>query len=106
MFPFHAKPIFSYTRPDTLIMSVGVTCGVVVVEERDSRGSSVRRSRRTGTLVQASGRGDSGGATTLVLVGEAGVETYSFRRDTCKVFRSFLHQGKLTVCTGGMRHQV
>lgn len=89
-------------------MSAGVTCGVVVVEERDARGSSVRRSRRTGTLVHVAGRagGGAGGATALILVGEAGTETYPFRKDRCQVFRSFVHQGKLTVCTAGMRHQV
>lgn len=42
----------------------------------------------------------------LLLSGEAGTETYPFRRDTCRVFRSFIHEGKLTVCTPGMRHQV
>lgn len=96
-------------------MSAGVACGVVVVEERDARGSSIRRSRRTGTLVHATGGragggggGGSadGGAMTLVLVGKAGTETYPFRRDRCQVFRSFVHEGKLTVCTAGMRHQV
>lgn len=88
--------------------SCGVPCGLVVVEERDARGSSLRRSRRTGTLVHATpcGAGGAGGPVALELVGEAGSETYMFRRGSCSLFRSFVHQGKLTVCTAGMRHQV
>ena len=96
----------------------GVPCGVVVVEERDTRGSSVRRSRRTGTVVYATVHGPGGGrvgnvekkgvrgAATLELVGDAGTEAYAFQRDRCRIFRSFLGDGKLTVCTEGMRHQV
>lgn len=86
-----------------------MVCGVVVVEERDARGSSVGRSRRTGTLVHATpwGTGGGGGVTVAVdLVGDAGTETYMFQRGRCKLFRSFVHHGKLTVCTEGMRHQV
>lgn len=88
--------------------SCGVPCGLVVVEERDARGSSLRRSRRTGTLVHATpcGAGGAGGPVALELVGEAGSETYMFHRGSCSLFRSFVHQGKLTVCTAGMRHQV
>lgn len=77
----------------------GINCGVVVVEERDARGSSVGRSRRNGTVVEVSG-------DKLLLIGEVGTETYTFRKGTCKLFRSFIHEGKLTVCTPGMRHQV
>lgn len=84
----------------------GVSCGVVVVEERDSRGSSVRRSRRTGTLVHATPRDSGGAVVALELVGDAGTETYMFRRGSCSLFHRFVHQGKLTVCTAGMRHQV
>ncbi|CAN0109584.1 unnamed protein product [Pylaiella littoralis] len=84
----------------------GVSCGVVVVEERDSRGSSVRRSRRTGTLVHATPRDSGGAVVALELVGDAGTETYMFRRGSCSLFRRFVHQGKLTVCTAGMRHQI
>ncbi|CAM9643345.1 unnamed protein product [Ascophyllum nodosum] len=96
----------------------GVPCGVVVVEERDTRGSSVRRSRRTGTVVYATVHGPGGGrvgnvekkgvrgAATLELVGDAGTEAYAFQRDRCRIFRSFLGDGKLTVCTEGMRHQI
>lgn len=82
----------------------GVPCGVVVVEERDARGSSMRRSRRTGTVVYA--RAHGGGAATLELVGNAGSEEYALCKDRCQIFRSFLCEGKLTVCTAGMRHQV
>ncbi|CAN0054694.1 unnamed protein product, partial [Scytosiphon promiscuus] len=82
-----------------------VSCGVVVVEERDARGSSVRRSRRTGTLVHATPCGGSAGGVALDLVGEAGTETYLFHKGSCRLFGSFVHQGKLTVCTTGMRHQ-
>lgn len=82
----------------------GVPCGVVVVEERDARGSSVRRSRRIGTVVYA--RAHGGGTATLELVGDAGSEEHAFRKDKCQIFRSFLGEGKLTVCTAGMRHQV
>ncbi|CAM9567827.1 unnamed protein product, partial [Hapterophycus canaliculatus] len=81
----------------------GVSCGIVVVEERDARGSSVRRSRRTGTLVHAT---PCAGGVALELVGEAGVETYLFHKGSCRLFRSFVRQGKLTVCTAGMRHQI
>lgn len=92
-------------------MDGGIPCGVVVVEERDARGSSVRRSRRTGTVAYARaavahGRSGGGKAAMLELVGEAGVEEYAFRKGVCKLFRSFEHEGKLTVCTAGMRHQV
>ncbi|CAM9891123.1 unnamed protein product [Ectocarpus fasciculatus] len=87
-------------------VSCGVVCGVVVVEERDARGSSLGRSRRTGTLVHATPRGTGGGGSVAVdLVGDAGTETYMFQRGRCKLFRSFVHHGKLTVCTAGMRHQ-
>lgn len=81
---------------------------MVVVEERDARGSSLRRSRRTGTLVYATpcGGASAGGAVALELVGDAGTETYMFRSGSCSLFRSFVHQGKLTVCTAGMRQQV
>lgn len=84
----------------------GVLCGVVVVEERDARGSSVRRSRRTGTLIHATPSGGGAGGAILELVGDAGTEAYAFRRGTCNLFRPFLHEGKMTVCTAGMRHQV
>lgn len=84
----------------------GVPCGMVVVEERDARGSSLRRSRRTGTLVHATPCSGAGGPVALELVGDAGTETYLFRRGSCSLFRSFVHQGKLTVCTAGMRQQV
>lgn len=84
----------------------GVACGIVVVEERDKRGSSVRRSRRTGTIVHATAHGRGAEGATLELVGEAGTEVYAFRKSTCRLFKSFLNQGKLTVCTAGMRHQV
>ncbi|CAM9648376.1 unnamed protein product [Ectocarpus sp. 12 AP-2014] len=87
----------------------GVVCGVVVVEERDARGSSLGRSRRTGTLVHATprgtGGGGGGGSVAIDLIGDAGTETYMFQRGRCKLFRSFVHHGKLTVCTAGMRHQ-
>ncbi len=90
------------------VCGAAVPCGVVVVEERDARGSSVRRSRRTGTLVHATpcGGGGGGDKVALELVGDAGTETYLFRKGNCSLFRSFVHQGKLTVCTAGMRHQV
>ncbi|CAN0490667.1 unnamed protein product, partial [Laminaria digitata] len=84
----------------------GVPCGMVVVEERDKRGSSVRRSRRTGTVVHATRHGRGSRCATLELVGEAGTEAYVFDKGTCNLFKSFLQQGKLTVCTAGMRHQV
>ena len=79
---------------------------MVVVEERDKRGSSIRRSSRTGTVAHATGHGRGSRGATLELVGEAGTEAYAFDRGTCKLFRPFLQQGKLTVCTEGMRHQV
>ena len=79
---------------------------MVVVEERDARGSSLRRSRRTGTLVHAIPCAGAGSPVALELVGDAGTETYMFRMGSCSLFRSFVHQGKLTVCTAGMRHQV
>lgn len=87
-----------------------MVCGVVVVEERDARGSSLGRSRRTGTFVHATprdtGGGGGGGSVAVDLVGDAGTETYMFQRGRCKLFRSFVHHGKLTVCTAGMRYQV
>ncbi|CAN0530220.1 unnamed protein product, partial [Ectocarpus sp. 8 AP-2014] len=46
-----------------------------------------------------------GGSVAVDLVGDAGTETYMFQRGRCKLFRSFVHHGKLTVCTAGMRHQ-
>ncbi|CAM9900247.1 unnamed protein product, partial [Ectocarpus sp. 4 AP-2014] len=101
-----------HRRTGRMSRGCGVVCGVVVVEERDARGSSLGRSRRTGTLVHATprgtggGGGGGGGCVAVDLVGDAGTETYMFQRGRCKLFRSFVHHGKLTVCTAGMRHQI
>ncbi|CAM9400800.1 unnamed protein product, partial [Discosporangium mesarthrocarpum] len=75
------------TRPDA--KSTTVICDVVI-EERDSRMSSIRQSKRRSSRVNATCTGHD--QSILTITGEAGTETYRFRKADCKLFRAFTHE--------------